>query len=47
MGIHPYQSYATKLKQDDVIKMVTNMDDKSLKYIINGIDYGKALYFAL
>ena len=37
-----YSRYGKILRQDDIIEMIINMDDKSLKYIINGIDYGKA-----
>ena len=34
--------YGKLLKQDDIIEMIINMNEKSLKYIINGHDYGKA-----
>ena len=40
--IYPYSSYAVRLKQDDIIEMIINIEDKSLKYIINDKDFGNA-----
>ena len=37
-----WMKYGKKLEQNDIIEMIINLNDKSLKYIINGIDYGKA-----
>ena len=37
-----YIKYGKRLEKDDIIEMIIDIDNKSLKYIINDADYGKA-----